>query len=87
MAVLKEMNFYKTSVEFYSLFWMVIGDVVVDTSNESFCEGELSHSQKQAVTTLIHKEGKVLLQIKNYTPISFLNVDYKILNKVLSTRI
>ena len=67
MAVLKEMKFYKTpsneglSVEFYSLFWSVIGDVVVDSVNEALCEGELSHSQKQAVITLIHTKGKRLV--------------------------
>ena len=40
-----------------------------------------------AVITLIHNKGKDPLQIKNYRPISLLNVDYKILTKVLSTRI
>lgn len=93
MAVLKEMKQNKTpgndglSVEFYLSLWPVIGDVVVGALNEAFCKGELSSSQKQAVITLIHKEGKDPLQIKNYRPISLLNVDYKILTKVLSVKI
>ena len=75
------------SIEFYFLFWSLIGDMVVGSLNEAFEYGELSSSQKQAVIILIKKEGKDPLLIKNYRPISLLNVDYKILTKVLSTRI
>ena len=46
--------------------------------------GELSHSQKQAVISLLHKEEKDRLFFKNWRPISFLNVDYKIISKVIS---
>ena len=75
------------TVEFYRTFWPVIGQVVVEALNEAFQHGELSASQKQAMIILIAKEGKDLLQIKNYRPISLLNVDYKILSKVLALRI
>ena len=93
MTVLKEMKLNKSpgndglSTEFYVLFWSVIGDIVVEALNESYTKGELSSSQKQAVITLIQKEGKDPLNITNYRPISLLNVDYKILTKVLSARI
>ena len=75
------------TVEFYRTFWPVIGQVVVEAFNEAFQHGELSASQKQAMIILIAKEGKDLLQIKNYRPISLLIVDYKILSKVLALRI
>lgn len=75
------------SVEFYKTFWPVIGDMVIASLNEAFQIGELAASQKQAVITLIKKEGKDPLLIKNYRPISLLNVDYKILAKILSKRV
>ena len=55
--------------------------------NEAYSKGELSSSQKQGVITLIEKEGKDAMYIQNYRPITLLNVDYKILSKVLATRI
>ena len=90
--VLKNMKLNKSpgndgfSVEFYLTFWPYIGGLIVDAFNESFVSGNLSVSQKQGVITLIEKDGKDPLQIKNYRPITLLNVDYKILSKVLATR-
>ena len=93
LHVLQKMKLNKSpgndglTVEFYVTFWPVIGQLVVDALNEAYRSGELSASQKQAMIILIAKEGKDLLQIKNYRPISLLNVDYKILSKVLALRI
>ena len=93
LAVLNKMKLNKSpgndglTVEFYKMFWPVIGDLVVAALNEAFQVGELAASPKQAIITLIKKESKDPLMIKNYRPISLLNVDYKILAKVLSTRV
>ena len=46
----------------------------------------MSSSQKQAVITLIEKKDRDKRYIKNWIPISLLNVDAKILSKVLTTR-
>ena len=59
----------------------------MDALNEGFDRGYLSSSQRQGVITLIAKEGKDNRHIKNYRPITLLNVDYKILSKVLAKRI
>ena len=91
--ILKEMQLNKSpgndglNVEFYITFWQVVGDLVVNAFNDTMKYKELSPSQKQATITLIHKEGKDPTFISNYRPISLLNVDYKILTKILSKRI
>ena len=52
-----------------------------------FTSGEMSRSQKQAVITLIEKKRKDRSLLENWRPISLVNVDAKIISKVLATRI
>ena len=50
----------------------------------------MSNSQKQAITfviTLIEKQGKDCTLIENWRPISLVNVDAKIISKVIASRI
>ena len=55
--------------------------------NECFEKGEMSCSQKQAVITLIEKKGKDRSCLENWRPISLVNVDAKIMSKILAVRI
>ena len=55
--------------------------------NYSHDHGELSNSQKQAVITLLEKKGKDKRFIKNWRPISLINVDTKIASKALAKRL
>ena len=48
---------------------------------------ELSTSLSQAIIKLIEKKDKDKRFIKNWRPISLLNVDYKIISKALSSRV
>ena len=73
--------------EFYVAFYQFIAKHFIDSANYSFREGELSPSQKQAVITLLEKKDKDKELIKNWRPISLLNVDAKIISKVLATRL
>ena len=44
----------------------------------SFCEGQLSSSQRHALIVLIEKKDKDKRFLKNWRPISLINVDAKI---------
>jgi exonuclease III len=73
--------------EFYVTFWNKISKPLLDSYNYSLENGKLSASQRQAVITLIDKHGKDRSYLSNWRPISLLNLDYKILTKVLAERI
>ncbi len=75
------------SCEWYLKFWNIVGTFLVNVLNVGLQKGEMSSSQRQAVITLLEKEGKDRCKLKNWRPISLLNVDYKIASKVLATRL
>jgi len=58
----------------------------VDTLNFSFREGFLSDSQRRGILRLLFKKDDPL-SLKNWRPISPLNLEYKIATKALSNRI
>ena len=64
----------------------MIGPTLLESFQESIREGKLSHSQKQGVITLLDKNKDRTL-LKNWRPISLLNVYYKILSKTLAIRL
>jgi len=73
--------------EFYVTFWNKISQPLVDSYYYSFENGQLSSSQRQSIITLIDKHGKDRSYLSNWRPISLLNLDYKILTKVLAERV
>ena len=75
------------TVEFYKAFWNQIGNVLVDCLNYSHEHGELSTSQKQALIILLEKENRDRRFIKNWRPISSINVDAKIGSKAIAKRL
>ena len=60
---------------------------MVDALNYSYEHGQLSTSQRQAVITLLEKKDKDKRFIKNWRPISLINVDTKIGSKALCKRL
>ena len=92
-AILKrfqEINLLATMafpMNFITKCWTLISKPFLECINESFEKGEMSNTQKQAVITLIEKKGKDRCFIENWRPISLLNVDAKIMSKVIATRI
>ena len=72
--------------EFYVCFLGEIETNLVESLNHSFSVAELSTSQRQEVVTVIEKKGRDKRLVKNWRPISLMNVDTKIASKVLALR-
>ena len=74
------------SVEFYCKFWDLIGPILLDVFNTCYADSNLCDSMKTSNTRLVFKKGD-RKNLKNWRPISLLNVDYKICSKALSLRL
>ena len=75
------------TVEFYKYFWNELKYPMLRSFNETFDRELLSGSQRLGVITCLPKPGKPKEYMKNWRPISLINVDYKILSGVISNRI
>ena len=93
LIALKKMSNNKTpgtdglTAEFYKYFGSDIEDVVVDSFNYGFQTGRFSISQRRGIISLIPKKNKNLEYLKNWRPLSLLNMDYKIATKALASRL
>ena len=75
------------TTEFFKFFFRDLGHYLVRSINHGFVEGKLSITQRQGVITCIPKENKNLQHLKNWRPISLLNVSYKIASTCISNRL
>ena len=73
--------------EFYEFFWDDIKNLLSDSVKKSFISRELSSSQKQAAIKLIEQKDRDKRLTKNWRPISLLNIDTKLISKVLAIRL
>ena len=71
------------TVEFYLHFWDVLAPLLIRVANDCFLRGSFPDSMKGSVTRLIFKKRDDRKCLKNWRPISLLNVDYKIFLKCL----
>ncbi|GBG84645.1 hypothetical protein CBR_g39021 [Chara braunii] len=74
------------TVEFYSANWGVFGPLLVELYNEVLVGGRLGKGMTHGVITLLFKKGDKSV-VKNWRPMSLLNVSYKILAKSLARRL
>ena len=75
------------NTEFYKAFWVNIKQPFIASIVESKIKGCLSISQRQAIIKLIEKKDRDKTMIKNWRPISLLNVDTKIISKAFASRL
>ena len=75
------------TVEFYKFFWSDIKNILLSSLNYALVSGSLSVEQRRGILSLLPKKDKDRIFLKNWRPISLLNFDYKLLAKVLASRL
>ena len=75
------------TAEFYLAFWPLLEKQLVESLQFFHVPGQLSSSQKQALIILLEKKDKDRRFIKNWRPISLINVDVKIVSKAMAKRL
>ncbi|CAM4585855.1 unnamed protein product [Lepidochelys kempii] len=74
------------TVEFYRVFWDVLGPDLVTVWAKSLQSGVLPLSCRRAVLALLLKKGD-LRDLRNWCPVSLLSTDYKIVAKAISLQL
>ena len=70
--------------EFFKFFWSDLGHFILRSLNFAYLNDCLSVTQKEGIITSIPKPNTSRNFLKNWTPISLLNVIYKLTSSVIA---
>ena len=90
---LKNMKNLKTpgndgfTAEFFKFFWTDLKFFILNSLNYGYRTGSLSITQKQGIITCLPKPNKSPFYLKNWRPISLLNVIDKLASSVIAARL
>ena len=74
-------------IEFYKLYSNEIAPILKRVLQKCFFDGKLSRTMKQGIISLLYKGHGARNELKNWRPLTLLNVDFKILTKILAIRL
>ena len=83
-ATVKSLSLNKSP---YLHFWNLLGPLLVNVYNDSFNRGSLVESMRSSVMRLLYKKRGDIKELKNWHPVSLLNVDYKIISRAITLRL
>ena len=75
------------TVRFFKTFFDDLSPLLLSLLEAAFCEGVLTKDFKLSYTILLAKDSGSLLDVKNFRPISLLNITFKMITKALSNKI
>ena len=75
------------TANFFKVFWKKLGVFVVRSLNYAFKIGNFSVTQKHGLITCIPKENKPKHFLKNWRPITLLNIVYKLASGSIANRL
>ena len=73
--------------EFFKFFWIDLKFFILKSLNYGYKTGSLSITRRQGIITCLPKPNKSPFFLKNWCPISLLNVIYKMASSVIASRL